>query len=170
VEKETYLLELARYIVLNPVRAKMVRDLKDWAWSSYRAPAGLDEAPSFLTTDWALGQFADEKRKAQRLYRKFVADGIGRTPWDDLKGQVYLGSETFIESIPTPEAKLNEVPREQRLLDRQTLKGIFVGAGTKDEGIFTAYYDHGYTMREIAEFLGVHYATVSRHLHEAEQG
>jgi len=44
-----------------------------------------------------------------------------------------------------------------------------VGAGTKDEGIFTAYYDHGYTMREIAEFLGVHYTTVSRHLHEAEQ-
>jgi REP element-mobilizing transposase RayT len=38
VEKETYLLELARYIVRNPVRAGMVRAAKDWPWSSYRAP------------------------------------------------------------------------------------------------------------------------------------
>lgn len=40
VEKDSYLLELARYIVLNPVRAGMVRSAKDWAWSSYRATAG----------------------------------------------------------------------------------------------------------------------------------
>ena len=43
VQKESYLLELARYIVLNPVRARMVRSAKDWPWSSYRSTAGQSE-------------------------------------------------------------------------------------------------------------------------------
>jgi REP element-mobilizing transposase RayT len=54
VERDAYLLELARYVVLNPVRAKMVRTAKDWPWSSYRATAGHIEAPSFLSVDWIL--------------------------------------------------------------------------------------------------------------------
>ena len=170
VEKEAYLLELARYIVLNPVRAKMVKKPEEWEWSSYRATAGLEGAPSFLTTDWILSQFADERKKAQRLYRRFVAKETGRSPWDDLKGQIYLGSEKFIKSIPKPKTKLNEVPRAQRLLDRPRLKEIFAEAETEDEGIFKAYHDYGYTMREIAEYLGIHYATVSRHLRRMERG
>ncbi|WP_259504797.1 REP-associated tyrosine transposase [Shewanella baltica] len=40
VDKNNYLVELARYIVLNPVRAGMVRSARDWPWSSYRAPRG----------------------------------------------------------------------------------------------------------------------------------
>ncbi len=169
VEKEAYLLELARYIVLNPVRAKMVKAPEEWNWSSYRATAGLDKAPSFLPTDWILSQFADEREKAQRLYRRFVAEGLGRSPWDDLKGQIYLGSEKFIESVPKPQAKLKEIPREQRLLGRLPLSEIFAAAETRDDGILAAYRDHGYTMQEIAEYLGVHYATVSRHLSKLEQ-
>ncbi len=47
VEKEAYLLELACYIVLNPVRARMVSRARDWEWSSYRATVGLTEAPAF---------------------------------------------------------------------------------------------------------------------------
>lgn len=51
VQKESYLLELARYVVLNPVRARMVRTPDQWPWSSYRATAGLDPAPSWLMID-----------------------------------------------------------------------------------------------------------------------
>ena len=171
VEKEAYLLELSRYIVLNPVRAKMVKSPEEWEWSSYRATAGLREAPSFLTVDWILGQFSDDREEAQRLYRKFVAEGVGRSPWNELKGQIYLGSEGFIDSIPKPGTKLAEVPRKQRLLERNrpVLEEIFADAETTDGGIFKAYHDYGYTMREIAEHLGVHYATVSRHLRKFEQ-
>lgn len=50
VEKESYLLELSRYIVLNPVRARMVRAAKDWPWSSYRATAGITQAHDCLRT------------------------------------------------------------------------------------------------------------------------
>ena len=51
VEKDSYLLELSRYIVLNPVRAHMVRSAKDWPWSSYRATAGFAKAHPLLTKD-----------------------------------------------------------------------------------------------------------------------
>jgi len=169
VEKEAYLLELARYIVLNPVRAKMVNSPKEWEWSSYRATAGFSEASPFLTVDWILSQFSDDREKAQLLYREFVAEGVGKSPWNELQGQIYLGSERFIESIPKLGAKLSEVPRKQRLPDRPMLEEIFAGTATTDEGILRAYRDHGYTMREIAEYLGVHYATVSRRLRKAEQ-
>ena len=58
VQKESYLLELARYIVLNPVRAQMVRAAKDWPWSSYRATAGYKEPVKALRVDWILSAFA----------------------------------------------------------------------------------------------------------------
>ncbi|MBE0636800.1 hypothetical protein IH601_12450 [Candidatus Bipolaricaulota bacterium] len=64
VEKESYLLELARYIVLNPARPKMVRSARDWGWNSYRATAGQTECPEFLTTNWLLSQFGDDRNTA----------------------------------------------------------------------------------------------------------
>jgi REP element-mobilizing transposase RayT len=53
VDKDNYLLELYRYMVLNPVRAKIVKDPKDWRWSTYRSTTGHKGIPC-LTTDWIL--------------------------------------------------------------------------------------------------------------------
>ncbi|MHB0972006.1 MAG: transposase [Thermoanaerobaculia bacterium] len=52
VERESHLLELIRYVVLNPVRAGMVQHAGDYAWSSYRATAGLAPAPACLEVGW----------------------------------------------------------------------------------------------------------------------
>jgi putative transposase len=54
VERDAYLLELARYVVLNPVRAGMVSEVSAWQWSSYRAMVGLASSPPWLETDWVL--------------------------------------------------------------------------------------------------------------------
>src|SRR4030067_3311294 len=54
VQKDSHLLELARYIQFNPGRTHMVRSVKDWRWSSYRATAGYDENDEWLTTDWVV--------------------------------------------------------------------------------------------------------------------
>lgn len=167
VEKEAYLLELCRYVVLNPVRAKLVRAAKDWRWSSYRATAGLTEAPSFLTTDWMLAQFSDRRQEAQRRYRRFVAEGKGASPWEELKGQIYLGSDAFIEQLPKPDETVKEIPRIQREGVRLPLDQLF-GETSVDEAIVSAYREHGYTMKAIADYLGVHYATVSRRLRKRE--
>jgi REP element-mobilizing transposase RayT len=75
VEREAYLLELARYVVLNPVRAAMVPEEGDWPWSSYRAMVGQAPAPAWLETDWVLGQFGEGRSRAQGGYAAFVRQG-----------------------------------------------------------------------------------------------
>jgi len=169
VEKDSHLLELARYVVLNPVRAGMVRSCKDWRWSSYRATAGLESAFSFLTTEWILSQFAQSPSKARRAYRRFVSAGRGEPVWGNLKGQIYYGSDEFIEQhVPVGSRAFREVPREQRLVNRPPIEDIF-GATSEERAIAAAYREHGYRLREIADFLGVHYSTVSRRLKKQEE-
>jgi hypothetical protein len=72
VQKDTYLLELARYVALNPVRAQMMRTAKAWRWSSYRATAGYEENAACLTTEWILAGFDKIKRVAQQHYRDLL--------------------------------------------------------------------------------------------------
>ena len=88
--------------MLNPVRAGLVKKAAAWPWSSYRATAGLEEPPAFLTTDWLLGQFARDRKKAQRAYRRFVAQEVGSSFWEERRGQVFLGSEEFVKNLPVP--------------------------------------------------------------------
>jgi REP element-mobilizing transposase RayT len=92
VDKDSYFKELIRYVVLNPVRAKMVRLPERWAWSSYRATAGLSTVPLWLAVDEVRGQFGGRGA----VYRRFVAQGIGLpSVWEGLRGQMWLGDETF---------------------------------------------------------------------------
>jgi REP element-mobilizing transposase RayT/DNA-binding MarR family transcriptional regulator len=170
VERDAYLLELARYVVLNPVRAKMARTARDWPWSSYRATAGIEVAPPLLATDSILEQFGPSKKKAQAAYRKFVSAGRGVTVWENLRGQIYLGSDAFIEEhAPSGSASLPEIPRVQRLVDRPTLDTV-VTSSKDATGVAKAYLEHGYTMNEIAAHLDVHYSTVSRRLRQYKAG
>ena len=62
VDKESYLLELSRYVVLNPLRAKMVDQLNQWRWSSYRSMIGRAVVPDWLKVDWLLGQFSKQRK------------------------------------------------------------------------------------------------------------
>ena len=73
VVSDAHLLELARYIVLNPVRAGACKRPEEWAWSSYRATAGLEPQPVFLSVDWLLEQFGDDVVAARREYVRFVS-------------------------------------------------------------------------------------------------
>ncbi|RCX26129.1 transposase [Thioalbus denitrificans] len=164
VEKDAYLLELARYVVLNPVRAGMVKDAGDWGWSSYRAMLKPGSAPDWLETDWLLGQFGSTRSEAVPGYVDFVRSGAGETsPWEALRGQVFLGGEGFIERMKAalPEGDLREVPRAQR---RPLARPLADYARRSDRrmAMAEAYLSGHYTMREIAEHFGVHYSTVSR--------
>lgn len=100
VEKDTYLLELARYIVLNPVRAKMVGDPANWQWSSYRATLGKVPCPDWLDVRWLLEQFGDAPEVARDAYRRFVRAGVNAlSPWENLRGQIWLGSDKFLKHM-----------------------------------------------------------------------
>jgi putative transposase len=69
-----HLVELSRYIVLNPVRAGICEGAGDWPWSSYRAAVGEAPRPAFLTLDLILDQFGRDVETAMVNYAAFVAD------------------------------------------------------------------------------------------------
>lgn len=56
VQENAYFLELCRYVVLNPVRAEMVRTADEWPWSNYRATSGMSQPPDWLTVNWTLSK------------------------------------------------------------------------------------------------------------------
>ena len=167
VEKESYLLELARYVVLNPVRAKIVRSAKDWKWSSYRATSGQAEVPSFLTVEWLLSQFDSDIPRARKAYRRFVQQGRGIEIWADLRHGNVLGSETFDEQLqPLLDQRRSdiEIPRIERLAGRPPLDELFADVTdklTRNRRIHQAMRAHEYTLRELSEHLGLHYSTIS---------
>jgi putative transposase len=171
VDKDSYLLELTRYVVLNPVRAKIVKQPEDWKWSSYLPTIGVTKPPEYLTTDWILGQFSRARKRAQEFYKHFVLEGITKeAPWKDLQGQIFLGDRGFIEQcksaigVPTD---LKEIPRSQRYADRPALAELFHDRVKQDKvlrnkAIYDAHVTYGYTLKEIADHLGIHYTTVSK--------
>ncbi len=175
IQKENYLLELCRYVVLNPVRAGLVKKVEAWRWSSYQATAGTGKKPEYLTTDWILDMFNARRTAAQRRYSEFVREGIHRKGfWKELQGQVLLGEEKFVEKfkdVLEDKKQLKEIPRSQRYLGRPSLEKIFRGQKTRAQrniNINIAYLRHGYKLKEIADSLGVHYSTVSKVITEAE--
>ena len=150
--------------MLNPVRVKGNSQIGAWKWSSYRATAGLEAVPDFLTVNWILSQFGQKRAQAQKKYREFVAEGLDDRPWEKLRGQIFLATEEFIRRHRSREKdEISEVPRLQRRPVRVTLHQIF-GKNSDGRAIDVAYREHGYRMNEIAQHLGVHYATVSRRL------
>jgi putative transposase len=157
VEKNAYLLSVARYIVLNPVRAGIVRRPEDYRWSSYGAAAGLDQSPDFLTTDWLLAQFSSSRQRAQKRYREFVASAVGDPP---VCGE-RVGGDPFLALKLGRRDALPEVPRLQLQPLRPPLAEVFAN---EEMPIATAYRVHQYRLREIAAHLGCHYSTVSRAL------
>lgn len=169
VDKDRYLLELCRYVVLNPVRAGVVRKIEQWDWSSYRSTAGMRNAPAWLTIDWILSLFGGSRAEAQKRYQLFVKDGLRReSPWKELKGQVLLGQEAFIERFKPhllEKAKVKEIPRQQRYATRPGLEELFNQYSSKEERnkiICAAHIEHGYRLNEIAQYLRIHYSTVSK--------
>ena len=165
VERDGYLLELCRYIVLNPVRARMVRAAKDWRWSSYRALAGLAEPIEALKTDWVLGNFGKRRGKCIAGYRAFIAEGKNQpSPWQSLKHQIYLGSDDFVELSQcklSEQQSLKDIPRPQKLAAVKALE-FYVEGFDRNEGMARAYLSGHYTLAAVGAAFGVSYATVSR--------
>lgn len=172
VERESHLLEVARYVVLNPVRAGMVADAGEWPWSSHACMRGLQPAPAWLEVDALLLAFGRDRARAVLAYEDFVRAGVGLPPlWEGLRGQVYLGSEAFVARMQglaeQQGGPLQEVPRLQL---RPLSKGLaqYGAKFPRDEAMAKAYLSGDHTMRAIAEHFGVHYATVSRAVRRLE--
>lgn len=172
VDKDSYLLELSRYIVLNPVRACMVKNPADWPWSSYCATQGASQPPEWLSSDSILSVFAKRRSMAVNRYGEFVKDGISkRSPWARLKNQIYLGSDEFVERMTAnigSAEDLSEIPSAQHRPPPRSLEHYKSEALSRDQAIADAYFSGGYTQAEIGRHFGLHYSRISRIIKRAK--
>jgi REP element-mobilizing transposase RayT len=165
VERDAHLLELARYVVLNPVRAGLVGDAEDYPWSSLRATLGLESAPEWLKTGALLVRFGSRAR-----YLEFVREGVGQaSPWSRLRGGI-LGSDRFIDGFADHidhRAGEIEFPRPERLIHREPLEthlppAVTANLALRNSRIRELVASGRYTVAEVGRHLGLHYSTVSR--------
>ncbi len=170
IEREGHLLEVCRYVVLNPVRARAVEKPAAWQWSSYRGTSGMENLHPCCITDWVLGQFSTRKSRAERLYKEFVEAGIGKANiWKNVKGGSILGKDEFMDTLTDylkGRREIREIPKNQRYVNRPALEEIFTDGTRKskpvrDKKIIEAVERHGYSQREVADYIRMHYSTIS---------
>lgn len=165
VQQETYLLELARYVVLNPVRAKLVATPEEWPWSSYRSFINPVSAPQWLDTASTLRKFGVEPGLAIDGFRNFVSAGIGEpSPLLKIKHQLILGDEDYIQRVQqlATYAEHRAITKVQRRALAKPLEAYALECGSAEEAMAKAYHSTIYTMEEIGAHFGVSYKTVSR--------
>jgi putative transposase len=178
VEREGFLLDLCRHVVLNPLRLKAVKNISRYRWSSYRATAGEVQAPVWLNTEWILGHFARNTAAAQRKYTEFIEAGANLpSPLSKVKSQILLGSAAYIKKMKQrllASMGIKKSQREKKRLKRPSLSMLFTTKVRKEkdlrnEVIKRAYQDYAYTMAEIADAAQIHFSTVSKVIKLGEQ-
>ncbi|MBL8519542.1 MAG: transposase [Betaproteobacteria bacterium] len=181
VDKDAYLLEVVRYVDLNPVRARTVRDPGNWPWSSYRAHAGKAQAPEWLDTDAVHGyllardpQGAVDRRRAAQRYVSHVAAGKGVKLWDEaLKHQIFLGEDRFVERMQAlmgaDRADDANIPRVYRRKIPKPIAQYLAHKAGRDVGIQQAATQGQHSLTAIAAAVGLSVSRVSRIVKRLEE-
>ena len=171
VDRQRYLPDLCRYVVLNPVRAGIVASAQAYKWSSYRFDAGLDPAPQFLSCEWILARFGGTRETAMMHYQEFVAAGLrAPSPWKNLEGHLILGEAAMVPEKNRPSTKAAEVTREQRFIGRPRLTALFgkpkKSTLARNINIVQAVLRYGYSQTAVAKHLNLHCSSVSKVIKE----
>lgn len=173
VDRDNYLLELCRYVELNPVRAAMVATAADWPWSSYLAHTGSTEGPDWLDTaglhGYLLGypaQDAADRRRAAKRYAALVASAPDLQIWaEGLRQQIYLGDEQFVERMQdlmaAARTRDGDIPKPQRTTQKP-LHVWLEQAASREEGLYLAHTQGGMSMTLIGQTLGLSVSRISR--------
>lgn len=165
VQKEAHLLELSRYIVLNPLRAGMVTSHAEWHWSSHHFMLDPAGKPAWLDRQWLLSQFGPTPDHAVERYRQFVAAGAGaQSPLRQTQFQLVLGDDDFAARHRRRQQRtaLADVGKSQRRIAVRTLPEYAAAYPDRDEAMACAYHSTAFTMATIGAYFGVTYKTVGR--------
>jgi REP element-mobilizing transposase RayT len=162
IDSEAYFTEVLRYVVLNPVRAKMVERPEQYRWSSYRATAGLADAPDWLALDAALASFGPDRPSAHEQYQRFVLAKVDSEErlWDKVINGIYLGTTEWAKEMRVKvESKLRSTdhPMKQRAIGRPTIQKVITTvahvANTTDSVIRAT---RGGPLRDLVAWFGWH--------------
>ena len=174
VDSERYVLNVSRYIVLNPVRAGLSRTPGEWQWSSYRATAGMTTCPSWLTTTAILDHFDPwDPVRARVEYCRFVGDpnAVDERLWDGLADRLCLGGPEFVARV-NEQIERDRKPRERAIVWRDAtldqVRTIVVDTTGRDirthsstTRMLFAYLARSQTRASVAEIAGALGVTLS---------
>lgn len=117
-----------------------------------------------------------QRAKAEKKYKEFAHAGIeSESLWDQLKGQSLLGEDNFANKL-LPQTRgskeIKEIPKSQRLFGRPILEHLLNQREKekRDRKIREAIEKHGYSQKEVADHLMLHYSTVNRLVNEKASG
>jgi putative transposase len=173
VEKESHLLELARYVVLNPVRAGLVASPEQWRWSSYRAVIGAASAPSWLDVNWTVAQFGGTVSEGIARYVAFVKAGVGvDLSRDLLESNVLIGGKGLREvarrvGVDGAAGNVAQVRRVHRRAATMTLIEYEALYPDRRQAIVQAYASGVFSMGALAAHFCVHRTTVAKFVQSA---
>jgi hypothetical protein len=109
--------------------------------------------------------FANNRLDAIQCYIEFVKSGVGKTVWDSLQHQVFLGDEAFVEKHQALQEQLTgdllEIPFKQRSVTPLSLEEYQSQTLDKHKAIVNAYLSGGYTQKQIGDYFGLHYSQIS---------
>lgn len=185
IEPDAYLLNVSRYIHLNPVAAGLTEKAADFPWSSFRTYVGEALAPEWLRCDFVLGMIG--QRRQQERYRSFVEAGmdeVTETFYSEGKRSPIFGSDGFRAGMLSNRAADPEIPEIRQAVSRPSLALIVAavaevfsvkeeqilqqsrGRGRKNTARSAALYVArkiaGFSLHEIVSYFGLgHYASVS---------
>ncbi len=190
VERESYLMELCRYVVLNPVRAGFAARVEDWRWSSYRATGLGAKPPAWLDAASVLARFGGAGAAARAAYRRFVREGLGApSPWENLRGQIWLGGEAFHDAMQRRlrERSTGDIAEAQRRPTRpdgaEVLAAVATAFGIPEAPLLARHDSNAYRaaafllrraanlpLREVAALFSVSPSRISRIQRDIERG
>ncbi len=188
IENERYFAALILYVHANPLRAKLVKELEEYRWSSYRGYLREGRQEAWLKTDTGLSVFGGSQRKFREAQESQL--GRGRSILEDLRYGMYLGTEDYAEECLRKLKSENhrEKPQIRRMLEardiEEVLKKVLKGLGqteidpllaagkkrnlTRDMAIYTLRQAGIFTNQEIGRVFGVGYTAVTEATKRAE--
>lgn len=187
-DRDSYLMELIRYLHLNPVRAGLISDPRRYRWSSHRDYL-RGKADSGLAVGRGLAMWGTRRGQAMQTYGQFIRDGITdghRQEYYEVKEQRYLGDEDFVEVVHQAIDEREE-GRPVKIAMGDVVQEIARGAGVSDNVLFNrgrgrmgsrlraeaAYVGRevgGISLTEAAKYLGRDLSTMSLALKRLEEG
>ena len=180
VEPGPFLVQVCCDLLRQPVGRGLAPEAAAWRWSSYRATLGQQSAnapaPAWLDPKELLAMLGPEAGAARAQLAEEVARKPGKSVWESLRHQVFLGSESFVEArreearqAASARGNLTEIPRSQWQAPPPPLESFRELAQSRDEAMAKAYLSGAYRQATIASYFEVHYSSVSRAVRRYEE-
>jgi putative transposase len=168
IEHDVHLLIALCYIFFNPASAGLVAKLEDYKWSTYAATVGLAPLPNYLSIDWLEILFPNETlQQSQVRFRNLTTEAKPVLSYLR-QNEADVNPESLrraIRSYIGRELQIGELPRTYRSVLRSGLAELFnegMTGSIRARAIYDAHVVHGYKLVEIARYLRLHPASVSK--------